>query len=100
MEKLVFEYKGKYKVRKKAHVGVVGSSNMEVIFYPGSEDISKVKITTKFHGNKEIWRAVLDKFFQENNCIVNIEINDFGSTPGVAYLRLLQALEVAEIDKE
>lgn len=99
MEKIDFKYNGIYKIKNRAHVGVVGSSNLEVIFKPSSNNISKVNITTKFDGNREIWKAVLDQFFREFNLLADIEINDFGATPGVVSLRLLQALEVAGIDK-
>ena len=99
MEKINLEYQGKYKIKNRAHVGVVGSSNLEVIFKPSSDNTSTVNITTKFDGNSEVWKAVLDQFFEEFKCILDIEINDFGATPGVVSLRLLQALEVAGIDK-
>ena len=100
MEVLQYTFPGKKSVKHKAHVGVVGSGNLEVILAPTSGNVSSVHITTKFEGNGVIWQAILERFFSENDCLANIEINDFGATPGVVSLRLLQALEVANSDKE
>lgn len=100
MEVLRYVFPAKIPVKHKAHVGVVSSGNLEVILLPASGNESCVDINTKFEGHGVIWEAVLERFFLENDCLVNIEINDFGATPGVVSLRLLQALEVASRDKE
>jgi malonate decarboxylase delta subunit len=47
-------------------------------------------------GVREIWKAVLDRFFDQNDLAAVIEINDFGATPGVVSLRLAQAVEVLQ----
>jgi malonate decarboxylase delta subunit len=98
MEILQYTFPGLKLVKQKAHVGIVGSANLEVILVPTNNNVSTVEITTKFEGNGSIWQAILEGFFAENNCLADIEINDFGATPGVIYLRLLQALEVANRD--
>lgn len=95
MEVLQFKFPAIKPVKHKSHVGVVGSGNLEVIFLPTNNNVSTVDITTKFEGHGAIWQAILEGFFSEYDCLVDIEINDFGANPGVVYLRLLQALEVA-----
>jgi malonate decarboxylase delta subunit len=39
---------------------------------------------------------VLDRFFTRYDGAAQIEINDFGATPGVVALRLAEAIEEAE----
>ena len=95
MEQLEFCFTGKRTIKQKSHVGVVGSGNLEVLFEPTNEETSKVLVTTKFDGNGPIWEAILQRFFEQTQCLATIEINDFGATPGVANLRLLQGLEVS-----
>lgn len=95
LEILYYTFSANKTVRQKAHVGVVGSGNLEIILEPVDGTTSQVEIATKFEGNGVIWNALLEKFFLENNCLVNLEINDFGATPGIVNLRLAQALEVA-----
>lgn len=65
----------------------------------GNNDLSEVLVRTRFDGYKNIWDNILKKFFEENDVCVNIEINDFGATPGMIKLRLLQALEVSGYEK-
>lgn len=97
MEQLEFYFAGKKPIKQKSQVGVVGSGNLEVLFEPMNEatDKSKVLVTTKFDGNGPIWEAILQRFFEQTECLATIEINDFGATPGVVNLRLLQGLEVS-----
>lgn len=100
METLKYTFQAEKRVKHKAHVGVVGSANLEVILVPTKNTFTTVEITTKFEGHSTIWQSILERFFAENNCLAEIEINDFGATPGVISLRLLQALEVANLDNE
>ena len=95
MEKLTFEYPGTKHISKSVHVGVVGSGDLEILMEPIKENHTKVTIRTRFEGNSEIWKALLERFFASNDILAKIEINDFGGTPGVATMRLLQALEVS-----
>ncbi len=44
-------------------------------------------------GFKEVWQNVLNRFFARYPLLAEIEINDFGATPGVVNLRLTQAME-------
>ncbi len=81
-------------------MGVVASGNLEVLMVPAQSTLGQVHITTKFDGNGVIWQAILERFFAEHPVAADIEINDFGATPGVVFLRLLQALEASGYEKE
>lgn len=96
MEQIEFDYPAKRKVSKRAHVGVVGSGDLEVLLEPSEGERSHVFIRTSVHGFREIWKAVLDRFFAKYDGIVRIQINDAGGTPGMVMLRLEQAVEVSE----
>lgn len=95
MEKLSFEYSATKSVPKRAYVGVVGSGDLEILLEPIEEKKAYVVVRTRFDGFKQIWRDILDRFFEDNDIAVKIEINDFGATPGMVTMRLLQALEVS-----
>jgi malonate decarboxylase delta subunit len=95
MEKLSFEYAATKSVPKRAYVGVVGSGDLEILLEPIEEKKAYVVVRTRFDGFEQIWRDMLDRFFEENDIAVKIEINDFGATPGMVTMRLLQALEVS-----
>ncbi len=100
MEILQFHFSGEKPVRQKAHAGVVGSGNLEILLEPAEAGQAEVVVTTSLDGNGEIWRCVLQRFFEENPVCVKLEINDFGATPGVVSLRLMQVLELAEEGSE
>jgi malonate decarboxylase delta subunit len=97
MEKIEFDYPAaKRRITKRAHVGVVGSGDMEVIFEPSAQDGAHVSITTSVNGYRDTWKAVFDRFFCRFDGAVNIHINDAGATPGSVLLRLEQAVEETE----
>jgi malonate decarboxylase delta subunit len=93
METMIFEYPGKDPVAHRAHVGVVGSGDLEVLLEPSPNDGATVQVCTSVDGYGNIWKAVLDRFFSKHSAKAFIEINDFGATPGMVALRLEQALE-------
>lgn len=95
MEKLTFEYAATKSVPKRAYVGVVGSGDLEILLEPIEEKKAYIVVRTRFDGFEQIWRDMLDRFFEDNDIAVKIEINDFGATPGMVTMRLLQALEVS-----
>lgn len=99
MEKYNFKYNAKKSLPKRAHVGVVGSGDLEVLMEPVNNDEATVLVRTRFDGYEEVWKRILSRFFEENSVCANIEINDFGATPGMIKLRLLQALEVSGYEK-
>jgi malonate decarboxylase delta subunit len=96
MEQFEFNYPAKRKIPKRAHVGVVGSGDLEVLLEPADSTTASVRIRTSVDGFKETWKAVLDRFFGQYDGAVRIEINDAGATPGAVYLRLQQAVEASE----
>jgi malonate decarboxylase delta subunit len=97
MEQIEFHYPAARRaVKRRAHVGVVGSGDMEVIFEPSVQDGARVSITTSVNGYRDTWKAVLDRFFSRFDGAVKIHINDAGATPGSVLLRLEQAVEAAE----
>jgi malonate decarboxylase delta subunit len=96
MEQFEFNYPAKRKVFKRAHVGVVGSGDLEVLLEPRENGAASVLVRTSVDGFKDNWEAVLDRFFGQYDGAVHIEINDAGATPGAVYLRLQQAVEASE----
>jgi malonate decarboxylase delta subunit len=96
MEQIEFNYSSKRKVTRKAHVGVVGSGDLEVLLEPAEGESSRVFIRTSVDGFRDTWKAVLDRFFAKYDGVVQIQINDAGATPGSVLLRLEQAVEVSE----
>lgn len=93
MRALDFEFPGDRPATCRAHVGVVGSGDLEVLVEPGPAAAASVRIRTSVDGFDDVWRNVLDRFFTRYGLTGSIEINDFGATPGVVSIRLLQALD-------
>ena len=97
MEELKFDYPAaKRRVTKRAHVGVVGSGDMEILMEPSQTGAAHVSIQTSVNGFSSSWQKVLDRFFSKYDGAVRIHINDAGATPGSVMLRLEQAVEVIE----
>lgn len=96
MEILKYNLIANKKINQRAHIGVVGSGDLEVIFEPLEENKTEIIVKTGVNGFKETWDAVVNRFFEENDIAARIHINDFGATPGVVKIRLSQALEVAQ----
>jgi malonate decarboxylase delta subunit len=95
MEQIEFDYPAaKRRIAKRAHVGVVGSGDMEVLMEPAQGEGAHVAITTSVDGFQDSWKSVLDRFFSKFDGAVRIQINDAGATPGSVLLRLEQAAEV------
>jgi malonate decarboxylase delta subunit len=101
MEHLTFDYPAQRAVTTRAHVGVVGSGDLEVLLTPADASGSAgaftahVVVRTSVDGYSHIWKSVLDRFFTRYDGAAQIEINDFGATPGVVALRLAEAAEAA-----
>ncbi|MBV8488669.1 MAG: malonate decarboxylase subunit delta [Planctomycetaceae bacterium] len=97
MEQLKFDYPAaKRRVTKKAHVGIVGSGDMEVLMQPSDTGAAHVSVLTSVNGFSNSWKAVMDRFFARYDGAVRVHINDAGATPGTVLLRLEQAAEVIE----
>jgi malonate decarboxylase delta subunit len=93
METLNFDYPASQPVSGRAHVGVVASSDLEVLIDSSPDDRAHVTVRTSAEGFGEVWEAVLDRFFARNDLAATVEINDSGATPGTVALRLAQAVE-------
>jgi malonate decarboxylase delta subunit len=46
MEKLHFEYPASQPIKQRAHVGVVGSGDLEVLLEPSPDQMAQVSVTT------------------------------------------------------
>jgi malonate decarboxylase delta subunit len=93
METLSFDYPASQPISRRAHVGIVGSGDLEVLLEPSQDEQAHVTVRTSADGFGEVWQAVLDRFFDRNDLAAAIEINDSGATPGTVALRLAQAVE-------
>jgi malonate decarboxylase delta subunit len=97
MEHIELDYPAKRKVSKRAHVGVVGSGDLEVLLEPADGEVAHVLIRTSVDGFRGSWKAVMDRFFTKYDGAARIQINDAGATPGGVQLRLEQAVELSEL---
>ena len=95
MEDFSLEYPAKLKVAQRAHVGVVGSGDLEILLEPGTNNKMQIHVRTASNGFQSTWKAVFERFAAKNNVEAVITINDFGATPGVVNLRLAQTIEIA-----
>ncbi len=93
MEIYEFRYPASIAVGRRAHVGVVGSGDLEILLEPAADGQARVRVRTSVDGYGPIWKTVLDRFFSRFPAIAAIEINDFGATPAMVTLRLQQAFE-------
>ena len=97
MEQLTFDYpRASRPVMRRAHVGVVGSGDMEVLMEPSPTGTAHVTVLTSVDGFDSSWKAILDRIFETFDGAVRIHVNDAGATPGSVLLRLQQAIEVVE----
>jgi malonate decarboxylase delta subunit len=96
MEKLEYQYSAGAPASGRAMVGVVGSGDLEVLLEPAPAGRSTVRVTTSVDGYGSVWKAQLDRVFLGTAVgpagpAVELEINDFGATPGVVGMRIAQA---------
>ena len=99
METFSFRYPAGTTVRQRAHTGVVGSGDMEILIEPGRKRQTEFFVRTAADGFQETWKAVFERFIAMSDIDAVITINDFGATPGVVSLRLAQAVEMANQKK-
>jgi malonate decarboxylase delta subunit len=95
MERIELDYSASERVPRRAHVGVVGSGDLEVLLEASPDSRAHVLVNTSVDGFGAAWRNVLDRFFARYQGAASIEINDFGATPGTVMLRLQQAAEAS-----
>ncbi|MED4955830.1 malonate decarboxylase acyl carrier protein [Paenibacillus sp. FSL R5-0527] len=96
MERLEFQYQTSKPIQKPAHIGVVGSGDLEIIVEPVEGQTSNVSILTGSDGFGQVWQNVLTRFFNRYPITANFTVHDFGATPGVVMLRFTQVLEVLD----
>ncbi|HEY0328453.1 MAG TPA: malonate decarboxylase subunit delta [Rhodopseudomonas sp.] len=96
METLNFEFPASKAKARRAHVGVVGSGDLEILMEPSLDGETRVTIQTSVSGFADTWKAVIERFLRQHPEAANIEIHDFGATPGTVALRLQQAVEVSQ----
>ncbi|WP_031404542.1 malonate decarboxylase subunit delta [Thiomonas sp. FB-Cd] len=98
METLEFEFAADAPIAQRAHIGVVGSGDLEILMEPADapEQGAQVRVCTSVTGYGEVWRQVLQRFFERHRLAARLQINDFGATPGVVSLRLEQAVEASQ----
>src|ERR1700730_15323434 len=96
MERLAFEVHAKRNIAQRAHVGVVGSNDLEVLLEPLDGDHAQVTVLTSVDGFRDQWSAVLQRFFSTYDGAARIQNNDAAAAPGTVLLRLRQAVEVDE----
>lgn len=94
MEKLIYTFPALRPIKKRAHIGVVGSGDLEILLEPIEGTETKVEVRTGITGYAETWQKVIERFIAQQNILASITINDFGATPGVVSIRLAQAAEV------
>lgn len=82
----------------RAHYGVVGSGDLEVLIEPMAGDSAvTVKIVTPVKGFDALWQRVVEHFVADVGLsATSIEINDNNASPAVVALRLRQALAEAQ----
>jgi malonate decarboxylase delta subunit len=95
MEVIRYQYPARRTVSQRAHVGVVGSGDLEILLEPSPDQHAHVLVNTSVDGFEPVWKNVLESFFSRFDCAASIEINDFGATPGTVMLRLEQAAEAS-----
>lgn len=94
METLSFEFPAGQPARQRAQVGCVGSGDLEVLLEPGQAGTLAIQVVTSVNGSAERWRHLFERMFAgATPPALNVDIHDFGATPGVVRLRLEQALE-------
>ncbi|MEV5178122.1 malonate decarboxylase acyl carrier protein, partial [Streptomyces flaveolus] len=81
MEQHTLTFPGGAPVARRAHVGVVGSGDLEVLLEPAEDGVT-VDLRTSVDGFDTTWAAVLERFFSRAGVSAKVQINDFGATPG------------------
>lgn len=96
MEHIELSYPATEHVVGQRLAGVVGSGDMEALFEPAAGDVLRVVIKTSVDGSQQRWRHLFERLAAQRSLPAGqLEINDFGATPGVARLRIEQVFEEA-----
>lgn len=111
MRTLHFTFPATVRAARRAHVGVVGSGDLEVLFEPTATDhtddtggtlrtgdtegVATVRVRTSVEGFDDVWRSTLQRCFVRVPVQGSWELNDAGATPALVTLRLQQAAHAA-----
>ena len=83
-------------LHKKALAGCVSSGDLEILLEPNGGGRLNVKVSSSVDGGGERWKHLFERVFGSREVpSADMEIHDFGATPGVVALRLEQALEAS-----
>lgn len=94
METLNFEFSAGEPITRTAVVGCVGSGDLEILMKPHQTGTVSIRVITSVDGSAQHWQHVFERIFSiQTPQAMQIDIHDFGATPGVVRLRLEQALE-------
>ncbi|MBJ9975178.1 malonate decarboxylase subunit delta [Pseudomonas sp. S75] len=94
METLSFTFPAGAPANHRALVGCVGSGDLEVMLEPGTRGELNIQVVTSVNGSAPRWEQLFQRLFADQELpAMNIEIHDFGATPGVVRLRLEQGFE-------
>ena len=85
METLSFEFPAGQPARGRALVGCVGSGDLEVLLEPGRAGTLAIQVITSVNGSEPRWAQLFQRLFAGQQLpALNIDIHDFGATPGGA----------------
>ena len=101
MQQLTLTYPCHLKPKSKfqVQVGVVSSGDLEVLFSFSKETKFSVEITSTADNSAQRWHDLFDRLSAVKNLPAGQRIiHDFAATPGVARLRIEQALERASYE--
>ena len=101
METLTFQFPAGLPAHGRALVGCVGSGDLEVLLEPGQAGMLAIQVVTSVSGSGPRWQQLFQRLFDGQALpALNIDIHDFGATPGVVRLRLEQGLEALSLQEE
>ncbi|QXH53936.1 malonate decarboxylase subunit delta [Pseudomonas fakonensis] len=94
MQTLNFQYPAQAPGRGRTLVGCVSSGDLEVLIEPGTQGSLQIQVVTSVNGSEARWAQLFERLFAGRALpALNIDIHDFGATPGVVRLRLEQGFE-------
>jgi malonate decarboxylase delta subunit len=100
MQRLTYHFPANRLPRRRIHVGVVASGDLEVLLDESPDPaVAHVRVRTSVDGFDTVWHATVARFFSHTPLGGHWELNDFGATPAVVTLRLRQAAEAATADE-
>ncbi len=96
MERFEFTYPASQSLPSHAQAGVVGSGDLEALYEPNAGEALIVRIATSVDGSQSLWQRFFDHLTGVRELPAGqLEIHDFGATPGVVRLRIEQVFEEA-----